>query len=231
MNFFSYESKPMQILMQLADLLILNFLYILCCIPIFTIGAAQAGLYSGVKALQDPDDDTYCSAAFFKGFRSGFGKVTLAWNALFIVEILMALVAVWCVYYEQSTNSLPFWAAIVALCIVALFHSLVPIFHARFNCTAWQLIRNTWFLAIAHPLRSLAVGVLTWLPMILFVTINFVDFMGLALLWLLIYYAGAFLFNFTIMKKPFQILIDHFNETHGQQTVPAEEEETAEQLN
>lgn len=229
MNFFSYESKPMQILMQLADLLILNFLYILCCIPIFTIGAAQAGLYSGVKTLQDPDDDGYCSAAFFKGFRSGFGKITLAWVILFVVEIVMAFVAVWCVYYGQSTNSLPFWTAVVALCIVALFHALVPLFHARFNCTPWQLIRNAWFLAVAHPLRSLAVGVLTWLPLILFLTINFVDFMSMSLLWLLIYYAGAFLFNFTIMKKPFQTLIDHFNETNHAQTA-AEEDETADLL-
>ena len=46
MNFFSYESKPMQILMLLGDLIILNLLFILCSLPVFTIGAAQAGLYT-----------------------------------------------------------------------------------------------------------------------------------------------------------------------------------------
>lgn len=214
MNFFSYESKPMQILMQVGDLIILNFLYILCCLPIFTIGAAQAGLYSGIKTLQDPEDDTNCSTAFFKGFKNGFGKITVAWLVLFAVELVLAYVAIWCVYYQQGTNGLPFWAAIVGLCIAGLFQSLVSIFHARFNCTPWQLIRNAWFLATAYPLRSLVVGALTWLPLVLLLTINFVNFMNLTLLWLVIYYAAAFLFSFSIMKKPFNILIDHFNETH-----------------
>lgn len=221
MNLFSYESKPMQILMQLGDLIILNLLYILCCLPIFTIGAAQAGLYTGIRTMLDPDDDTYCSAAFFKGFKTGFGKITVAWCLLFLVELVMATVAVLCLAYTQSNTSLPFWAAMIALGITALFQSLITLFHARFSCTPWQLIRNAWFLALAHPLRSLLVTALTWLPLILFLLINFTEFMMLTPIWMLIYFAGAYLFSFSVMKKPFKVLIDHYNETH-----PKEEEES-----
>ena len=226
MNFFNYESRPMQILMLLGDLIILNFLFILCSIPIFTIGAAQAGLYTGLKTLLDPDDDTYCHSAFFKGFKTGFSKITIAWNLLFVVEILLAAVTLMCIYYTGSYNSIQFWCAAVALCLAALFQSLLPLFHARFNCTAMQLIRNAWFLALAHPIRSIFTAAVTWLPIILLVAMNVYDFMTMTPIFMLIYFSGAYLFSFTYMKKPFKVLIDHYNETHSNK--PAENEVTVE---
>ena len=224
MNFFNYESKPMQILMLLGDLMILNFLFLLCSLPIFTIGAAQAGLYTGLKTLLDPDDDTYCHSAFFKGFKTGFGKITIAWNLLFVLEIILALVAYLCVFYTASTNSFQVWCALIALGIVCLFQSLLPLFHARFNCSPWQLIRNAWFLALAHPIRSLFTAIVTWLPLILLCCMNFHDFMPMSSIFFLIYFSGAYLFSFSYMKKPFKVLIDHYNETHGITPAPATED-------
>ena len=228
MNFFNYESTPMQILMLLADLIILNFLYILCSLPIFTIGAAQAGLYTGLKTLLDPDDDTYCSSAFFKGFKTGFAKITVAWCLLGVLVLVLGAVALLCVRYTGSTNSIQFWCAVIGLGIGALFQSLLPLFHARFNCTAIQLIRNAWFLALAHPIRSLFVAVVTWLPLVLFGIMNFVDFMTLTPIFLLIYFSGIYLFAFTYMKKPFKVLIDHYNETHGITPPPTDMDEAEE---
>ena len=42
---FSYDSKLMQTLTFVADLILLNILYLLCCVPMFTIGAAQGALW------------------------------------------------------------------------------------------------------------------------------------------------------------------------------------------
>ena len=42
---FSYDSKLMTILNNLADLIFVNLLFIICCIPIVTIGAARAALH------------------------------------------------------------------------------------------------------------------------------------------------------------------------------------------
>lgn len=228
MNFFNYESRPMQILMLLGDLIILNILFILCSLPIFTIGAAQAGLYTGLKTLLDPEDDTYCSSAFFKGFKTGFKQITIAWCLLGILVVVLGAVTMLCIYYTGSYNSIPFWCAIVGLCLVALFQSLLPLFHARFNCTALQLIRNAWFLAFAHPIRSLFVAVITWLPVILVLSINFIDFMPLTPILLLIYFSGSYLFSFSYMKKPFNVLIEHYNVTHGITPPPADTEEVEE---
>ena len=229
MNFFSYESKPMQILMKLGDLIILNLLFILCSIPVFTIGAAQAGLYTGLKTLTDPDDDTYCTTAFFKGFKTGFKHITLAWLLLFVAEAILAVVAMLCLMYTKSYSSFPFLSAMVALCLAMLFQSLLPLFHARFNCTAFQLIRNSWFLAFAHPIRSLFTAAVTWAPLIFFISPYSYMAMFLTSMFVTIYFSAAYLFAFTYMKKPFKTLIDHYNETHGTTTEAVADEAQTEE--
>ena len=45
------ESRIFHILCTLTDLVVLNLLYVLCCIPVVTIGAATTALYGTVLAL------------------------------------------------------------------------------------------------------------------------------------------------------------------------------------
>lgn len=211
-SIFSYDSKLMQTMMFIGDLLILNFLFILCCVPIFTIGAAQAGLYSAVKVLLDKEDDTSPSKAFFKGFRTGFGTVTLAWGLLTLLMVFVAAMGITAMAY-----GCPGWIIAVAVCVVAVFQSLVPVFHFRFGCTALQLIRNTWFMVIAHPIRSIAIGAMIWLPVVVFL-LDMYSFIALTPIWLTLYFSIACMFGFSFSKKPFDVLIEHFNETHSDAT-------------
>ncbi len=217
-SIFSYDSKLMQTMIFIGDLMILNFLFVLFCIPIFTIGAAQAGLYSAVKVLLDKEDDTSPSAAFFKGFRTGFGTVTLAWVLMSLLLIFIAAMGITAMAY-----GCPGWIVAVAVCVAAVFQSLVPVFHFRFGCTPWQLIRNTWFMVIAHPIRSAAIAALIWLPVVVFL-LDMYTFIAVTPVWLILYYTVAGMFIFSISKKPFDVLVEHFNETH--QTV----EELVEEL-
>lgn len=206
---FSYESKPMQILMFVGDLIVLNVIFLLCCVPIFTIGAAQAGLYTACKVLLDKEDDSSPYAAFWRGFTTGFGTVTLAWG---LMTLLTALVG-WMTISAIMLDS-PIWIACIAVGLCALFQTLVPAFHSRFVCTWWQLIRNTWFLVFAHPLRSIATVVMIWVPIVVFLLDPY-TFMSLTPIWGTLYFATVFCFASTFLKKPFKTLTDHFNETHG----------------
>lgn len=227
---FSYDSKIMQALMVVGDLIIINVLFLLCCIPIITIGAAQAGLYTGVKVLLDKEDDSSCAKAFFRGFCAGFTKITITW-CLFLVVLAALGYAVMTVYLlQQGADNLPFILSAVSLCIVALFQSLTSLFHSRFDCTPWQLIRNAWFMTLAHPLRALFVGVTTWLPLVFGLFGNFYLFMKSAPVLLIAYYSVAFLLNFSVMKKPFQPLIDEklgiINDAPAEEETSEAEEDT-----
>lgn len=203
---FSYDSPVMQILMYIGDLIILNFLFLICSLPIFTIGAAHAGLYTGIKVLTDKEDESSPAAAFFRGFASGFLQVSLAWVCLAVVLIAIAFATIVSYY-----NNAPLWLCLLPLSIVAVFMATVPAFHSRFGCTAWQLIRNCWFLIFAHPLRSLGAAVLFWLPVILFLRLPTIYFLGTAPVLMTLYFSTAVLFGYKFLQKPFKTLIDEFS--------------------
>ena len=219
-NFFSYDNPIMQILMKIGDLMILNFFYLLCCTPLFTIGAASAGLYTAMKVMQDPEDDTSLVAAFFRGFKAGFGTITLAWGGMMLLMIGVAIMM-----YGAYLYGLAGWVCLVPLAIFGLYIAQIPAIHSRFGCTAWQLIRNVWFFLVAHPLRCIGVGVLTWLPMVLlvsgFMAQDIFGFMAMAPIWVTLYFGTAWAFNYAFLKKPFNVLIEHFNE---QNSAPEEDD-------
>lgn len=211
---FAYDSKPMQILMKLADVIILSIMYLLFCIPVFTIGAAQSGMFTACKVFLDKEDDSSMYAAFWRGFTRGFGTVTLAWGLLTLLLLVIGYFAITAFMLGSAS-----WAVLISVAVVAIFQTLVPAFHARFGCTWWQLIRNCWFLLFAHPLRSIATVAVIWFPLgyLLYCmyTGTIFNFISVGLVWILLYYGTAFCFATTFLRKPFQVLTEHFNLTHG----------------
>lgn len=233
MNVFHYESKPMQVLMYIGDLIILNVIYLLCCLPVFTMGAAQAGLYSAVKVLNDKEDDSSPAAAFFKGFANGFGTVTIAWGILTV-----ALCGITVASYLTALNNaavtginIPVWVFAIPVILAVLFQSLVPIFHSQFSCKPLHLIRNCWFLLVGHPLRSIGVAVLIWLPVILLLVDPF-TFLSIIPVWITLYFSTAATFSLKFMKKPFATLIEYFSQQAEDETqqLPGEGETAQEDL-
>ena len=206
MNLLHYDSPVMTILGRIGDLIMLNFIYLLCCIPIFTIGAAQAGMFRATRVMQDPEDDSSVVNAFFKGFADGFGKVTIAWG---IMGLLLLFVAYFCItgYIMQI---LPLWMCVAPVCIVALYQAMIPAFHSRFDCSVKQLLRNPWFLVVTHPLRSIGVAVLIWLPVLVLLLLGMYIFMATGPVLITLYYSTAFLFAYKFLKKPFNLILEDF---------------------
>jgi len=214
-SIFSYESKLVQMLIQLADLVILNLLYVLCCIPVVTIGAAQAALHSGIRQMMNKESDGSCIKAYFKGLVSGFGKITLLHTLL----LIFIAVLIWAtgIAAIMSGNSLPTWICVLAVCLAALYYSMLNFFHSNFDCTVWQLLKNVYLMVLAHPIRSLGVAVLIWLPFIVLLVNLYLFLQGFPL-WAFLYYSVAFLFCYSIMKKPFNELKEDFLAAHPENT-------------
>lgn len=226
MGIFNYESKFMQFMLLVADYMILNAVYLLCCIPIFTIGAAQAGLYAGIKTLLDKDDGTPCLRSFFKGFRTGFGTVTVVWTIFTVIIVGL----VWCCFlvmgYEFAGFEPQLWMIYVAIAICVIYQSNIPLFHANFGCTKMQLIRNVFFTTLAHPIRSIGVAAFVWFPVFVFAAM-FPLFLQLTPIWFVAYYSCAFLLNALIMAKPYHTLTENFvaayESAHGEIVVEADD--------
>ncbi len=77
-KFFDMEGPVFSTLSRLADLVWLNILYVVCCIPIITIGASTTALYY-VTMKMVKNEESYIAKSFFKSFKMNFKEATLIW--------------------------------------------------------------------------------------------------------------------------------------------------------
>lgn len=115
-SFFSYDSPLMNFLTKMADLIILNILAIICCIPIFTIGASVTALhYVALKIVRN--EEYYVTKYFFKSFKQNFKQATIIW---LIMLLMFGVVALLFLSYVLSGTTLPRWWQITMLVMVLL---------------------------------------------------------------------------------------------------------------
>ena len=195
----------------MGDLFILNVIFVFCCLPVVTIGAAQAGLFTAVRVLSDPQDDSSCIRAFFRGFKNGFGKITGVSLFFLLLDVLLLYMLLMFHSYQDTGRFLHWAFPGVLLCMCAAVHGLIPLFHARYQCTPLQLVRNSIVLLVMFPLRSLLASVLLWAPLILFLLYTNV-FLNLGVLFITVYYSTAFLIGTYLTQKPFRMLAEERRE-------------------
>ena len=209
-NMFSYDSKLMTVLGFIGDLFIVNLLFLICCFPIFTIGAAQAGLHTAMRILQDPEDGRSAVKGFFRGFRSGFGRITIVWLMFMVLEAVLFYSLYITFTYRDMDLFLPWWIPLVGLCMSVVLQSVAALFHSQFSCTFKQLLRNTLMMCVWHPLASVLTGVLMCVPLLAFLLIPDI-FVSITPLFLTVYVSLASMMVYLLTQKAFKALIDNFN--------------------
>ena len=157
--FFSFLSK-------VADIIILSFLWFVCCLPVITIGPATAALYYVALKLARKED-VQITSCFFKGFKENF-KQGVAYSFIFvilgIVLVFDYLVAMG-MPGTAGTVCCGIFFALGILLLCTAFYTF-PL-QAQFYNTVKQTIINAIFLAARKlPMTVLVFGV-NILPMIL----------------------------------------------------------------
>lgn len=211
-NIFSYDSKFMIMLEGVANTILLNMLFLLCCVPVVTIGAAFTALFSGCRALMN---DEACFKAFFRSFRSGFKRATLAWLILLPVLAVLGLTAhsVW--LYMNAGLKMGAFTLVVALIGLAIALSVVMmtfLFYSRFECTLHQLLRNGLYMTLAYFVRSIVIGLMNWAPLLMFFLTPYA-FMQLAIIYIALWSGVSASLSVWLMKKPFAALEQDVIET------------------
>ena len=88
MKLFDYDGPLMSALIYIGELILLNVVYVLCCVPVVTIGAATAAMY---KVTLD-NANGYSGAVikrFFQAFRYNFKKATIEWIVMLGVAVFL----------------------------------------------------------------------------------------------------------------------------------------------
>ena len=89
MNIFEEGSPFQRFLNKVADLLILNLITLVMCVPIITIGAALTAMhYVLLKMVRG--EEGYIVKSFFRSFKREFGQATILWILFVALGALMA---------------------------------------------------------------------------------------------------------------------------------------------
>ena len=166
-KWFNVDSPIMVGLSRLADLVILSFLWFVCCLPIITIGASTTAMYYvALKVVRD-EEDVKITTAFFQGFKSNFKQAT-AMNLIFLVLGAILVVDGWYWFFAQGSMATISFAIFFAmfiwlLCIMFYAYPL----QAQFYNTVKQTMINGAILSMRKFPVTVVVFVVNLLPLIL----------------------------------------------------------------
>ncbi|MCD8022732.1 MAG: YesL family protein [Lachnospiraceae bacterium] len=152
---FNMDNPFWRSLGRLADLMILNLIFIVCCIPIFTIGASLTALSYVTLKLHDGDEG-YITRNFFKSFRQNFKQATLMW--LICLAFIIVLVSDFLILWGTEGTFYTVLTTIIVIITIAFIMVLLYLFAvlSRFDNTIKNTFRNSFIMAIADFPRTIA---------------------------------------------------------------------------
>ena len=122
MRFFSYDSKFGQLFLKLAYGCCLNVLWLICCLPIVTIGASTTALYyTSFKIAKD--EGSYITTMFFRSFKQNFKQATIIWLIMLVAGV--AIVADAILLYRLRATSTGTSAVIWTLLLACIFACMI----------------------------------------------------------------------------------------------------------
>lgn len=160
------ENPVMRALSTTADLIMLNLLTILCCLPVVTVGAALTALYtSAIKIVRG--EETAPVKDFFRAFRVNFKKGTV------LGLIFLLVFAVLIVDYLAAGSAVPLLRPVIAAIalLVLMLGQYAFALLARYENTLRGTLKNALLLSVGYFPRTLAMAVfavILWLLAIQF---------------------------------------------------------------
>ena len=186
MKLFNPDSRIMIFLSRVADLVILNILWLVCCVPVVTIGASTTAMYHVIRHWQK--DSVYLILLI--------PTVAVVMNAMLI-------------FNPENSAAVPSYLLVIwfisALILLFISSFVYPVM-AFFADSIFKTLRNAMVLALANLPRTILISILNLLPVILlFVNLSF--FLQSSIFWLLIGGALVAYLNMSILKPVFKKLV------------------------
>lgn len=196
MNLFSYKSLLSKFLYLVADIMILHLLWLICSIPIITIGASSTALYYAcMKRIRT--DEGYITTNFFKSFKQNFRQSTIIWFIIICVFGLLFIDISISLQIDGFLGKILLFTSgflIIPTTIISIY--IFPV-QAKFDNSIFNNFKNAIFMSIsALPFTIVLIAIfLTFLIL----TLSFVPFIGLMII------CGAGLYGYLVSSVFVQI--------------------------
>lgn len=166
MNFLHIESPLMKKLGIMADLLILNLVTLVCCLPIVTAGAAFTAMhYVLLKIVRG--EEGYVVKTFFRAFRENLLQGTILW--IIMVVVYAALFVDWRILRMQG-NEFPVFmnilllAAVIIIYLISLY--IFPIL-SRYQNTVPGTIKAALTMSVVGTIRTIGSAIVYPIPYVI----------------------------------------------------------------
>ena len=188
---------------KIFDLMCLNILWLVCSIPVITVGASTTALYTVVLKMVK-NEEGYILKDFLKAFKSNFKQSTIAW-----IMILMIGIICWVDQQIVSQIAEPMGMMmnvavfIVGFIVLAVTIYIFPLI-ARYENTLRAALKNAVLISIARlPYTLLMMTVLV--AAIIVSMWNGYIFMIAITIWCFIGVSAVAYINSCILRRVFLI--------------------------
>lgn len=146
-----------------ADLILLNFLVILCCLPVVTAGAALTAGYTYILRIIRGVEQNFPFKPFFSEFKKSFRSATISWLLLLLCLAILAGDYYYAVYVSVPVNRFFLvFAIIMAILLLLAAAWLFPLL-SRYNNTVRRHIKNAFLMAAGMFPRTLLALIIQFL--------------------------------------------------------------------
>ena len=164
MNIFNSDGWFARIFGTIGDIIVVNILFIICSIPIFTIGASMSAMYYTLLKKQRTGETVGIIKLFFKGFKDNFKKSTIAWLLFMLIAFVFSLDFNLFGKGGPQENKLMYYTSVIffiLICFIAIY--LFPVISA-FENTLKNLILQSIYMAAKNFIFTIIIMILYTLP-------------------------------------------------------------------
>lgn len=162
---FNLDSPIMQFLNKVADLMILNLITLVCCLPVFTAGASLTAMHY-VLLRYVRKEEGYTVRPFFKAFKENFVQATIEWLIMLAAGIIFALDIMVMRNNPGFPNFLKYAVIGIAILAYILVQLVFPL-QMRFVNPVRVTFKNALIMTIAHLPKVFLMALISLAPLVL----------------------------------------------------------------
>lgn len=197
-KFLNPDSPLMIFLSNLTDIIVLNVLCFICCLPVITIGPSVTAMhYITLKIARD--EEIYVLRDYFKAFKENFKQSIIAWM------VFLVITAVFFVDYlilkDMGLENTKVFLMIIGAIYLLVCFTMMYVFPlmARFENSLKQTVKNAFFMSILHIFKTVIMAVIYAIPFVL-LPLHY----NVLMVFLLVGLSGPAYFNSFIWKSIFK---------------------------
>ncbi|WP_130860594.1 YesL family protein [Gracilibacillus phocaeensis] len=153
-------------LMRGVELALLNVLFVLCSVPLLTMGASMSALYAVTLKMVRGEEGRIVHG-FWQAFKSNFKQSTIVWATLVITSIILALNYILFPLYTGDFSVFILMGLILFSLICSIYFVFIFPYIARYTCTLKEAYVSILKLCLANSYVTLLTCCLVLGPAIL----------------------------------------------------------------